>query len=255
MDLYFELLKYPIFTLEDVCAFYNNQESARTALKRLLSKGRVMRIRRNLYTAISGETGGPVANRFQIASAITKSAHVSHHSAMEYYGITDQVFFEVYVGSETPFQSFQFDGYAYHYVHSKFAEGIENVKYSSGIRVTDRERTLLESIKDMDKIAGPEEVLSNIENMNRISEDKMLKYLDLFNNQFLYQKTGYLLSRINDQLGLSADFFDICRIKAGKSSRYLSSDFKNGTFDADWSLVVPQIIFQTKNGGRGEANG
>ena len=73
MDLYFELLKYPIFTLEDVSAFYNNQESARTALKRLLSKGRIMRIRRNLYTAISGETGGPVANRFQIASAITQS--------------------------------------------------------------------------------------------------------------------------------------------------------------------------------------
>ena len=42
-----------------------------------------------------------VANRFQIASAITPSSYVSYHTAFEYYGIADQVFYEVFVGSET----------------------------------------------------------------------------------------------------------------------------------------------------------
>ena len=84
MNLYFELLKYPVFTMEQVMIFYDNIESARSAIKRLIKKGMVEKIRNNLYTCISGETGAPVANRFQIASALSDSACISHHTAAEY---------------------------------------------------------------------------------------------------------------------------------------------------------------------------
>ena len=113
MDLYYEMLSHPVFTLEDVKRYYASSESARTAVKRLMKKGRAVRIRRNLYTAISGETGASVANRFQIAGAITQSSCISHHTAMEYYGITDQIFYDVYVSSATPFPNFTFNGYTY----------------------------------------------------------------------------------------------------------------------------------------------
>lgn len=36
MNLYFELLKTPIFKVEDVNKFYNNVDSARSAIKRLM---------------------------------------------------------------------------------------------------------------------------------------------------------------------------------------------------------------------------
>lgn len=83
------------------------------------------KIRNNMYTCIGGETGAPVANRFQIASKITPTSYVSHHTAMEYYGITDQVYYDVYVASETSFREFEFDGYTYRYVASKDMEGVE----------------------------------------------------------------------------------------------------------------------------------
>ena len=35
MNLYFELLKKPVFNMEDVNVFYNNMNSARSAVKRL----------------------------------------------------------------------------------------------------------------------------------------------------------------------------------------------------------------------------
>lgn len=35
MNLYFELLKKPVFNMEDVNKFYNNMDSARSAIKRL----------------------------------------------------------------------------------------------------------------------------------------------------------------------------------------------------------------------------
>lgn len=79
MNLYFELLKTPVFTVEDVNKYYDNMDSARSAIKRLMKEGMVAKIRNNMYTCISGETGAPVANRFQIASKITPTSYVSHH--------------------------------------------------------------------------------------------------------------------------------------------------------------------------------
>ncbi|MCR5089392.1 MAG: hypothetical protein K6C08_07780 [Oscillospiraceae bacterium] len=254
MDLYFELLKFPVFTIDDLKQYYTNPESARTAIKRLTAKGMATKIRRNLYTCISGETSAPVANRFQIASALTPTAYVSHHTAMEYYGITDQVFYEVYVASETEFQGFSFDGYTYRFVRSRLADGVEKAPFSGGIHITDRERTVLDSIKDMDKIAGAEEVFSNIQSIKRLSEEKLICYLDRYENQFLYQKTGYILSHMQNNFGLTDAFFTLCKEKAGKSTRYLSNEYKKGTFDAEWNLVIPAYLFESKNGGMADAD-
>ena len=105
MNLYYELLQYPVFSMKEVNALYSSKRTARAALGKLLKESMVLKIRNGLYTCISGENGGPVANRFQIASAITPSSYVSYHTAFEYYGIADQVFYEVFVGSETRFHS------------------------------------------------------------------------------------------------------------------------------------------------------
>ena len=61
LNLYFELLKTPVFTVEDVNKYYDNMDSARSAIKRLMKEGIVAKIRNNMYTCISGETGAPVA--------------------------------------------------------------------------------------------------------------------------------------------------------------------------------------------------
>lgn len=248
MNLYFELLKQPIFNMDVVNAFYNNVDSARSAVKRLMKEGMVAKIRNNMYTCISGETGAPVANRFQIASHITPTSYVSHHTAMEYYGVTDQVYYEVYVSSETSFREFMFDGYTYRYIASKSAEGIEKPPYSGGIAVTNLERTIVDCIKDMDKISGIEEVVQNVESVNRMQEKRLLKYLEIYQNQFLYQKTGYLLWRNKEQTGLSDSFFEKCRSEIGKSKRYLTRDQNDGRYDNTWKLVVPKDLEGMKNG-------
>lgn len=249
MKLYFELLKYPVFTVQHVNQYYDNIESARSAIKRLIKGGLVAKIRNNLYTCISGETDAPLANRYQIASAITPTSYLSHHSAMEYYGISDQIFYEVYVSSDTAFRNFEFDGYTFCYICSKCSAGIEAVKYSGGVRVTDKERAVVDSIKDLDKIAGVEEVIDNIQAVSVLREKRMLAYLECFNNQFLYQKVGFLLTDQQERLGLSDDFFRICRDKTGRSKRYLTKDCKEGKYDAAWGLVVPSQIYYLKNGG------
>lgn len=249
MNLYFELSKEPVFTTEYVNQFYDNVESARSALKRLMKKKMIAKIRNNLYTCMSGETGAPIANRFQIGCMITKSAYISHHTAMEYHGISDQVYYDVYISSETRFQNFEFDGYTYKYIQTKTQTGVENVQYSGGIRVTDLEKTLLDSVKDMDKISGIEEIIAFIQSIRKLDAKKLCQYIGEYQNQFLYQKTGYLLETYSQASGLTDEFYQICQENIGKSKRYLSNDLYDGVYNAKWKMMVPDIKAYLKNGG------
>ena len=242
MDLFGIMAKQPTFTIGDVNKYYNNMGSARSAVKRLISQNKAMKIRNDLYTCVNPMTGGPVANRFQIASAVTDTSYVSHHTAMEYYGITNQVYYDVYVSSESIFNDFEFDGYSYHFIRSRLDQGIETPAFNNAVRVTDKERTTIDCIKDMDKISGLEELLSDLKNIRSLSEEKMLKYLELYNNQFLYQKTGFLLHGEKELLGLSESFFDECKQHIGKSKRYLTADIYEPAYNDEWKLVIPRNL-------------
>ena len=248
MNLYFELMQVSVFTMEDICKYYDKIESARSAVKRLVKQGTVVKIRNNMYTCISGETGAPIANRFQIASCITPTSYVSHHTAMEYYGVADQVYYDVYVSSETKFQTFDFYGYAYQCIMAKCKQGIETVKYSGGVKVTNKERTLVDCIKDIDKISGLEETMANVQGLHNLHEKKILQYLEEYNNQFLYQKMGFLLWNIRKQLGLSDAFFKVCMNNIGKSKRYLTKDSSDVVYDKVWKIITPKNINYIKNG-------
>ena len=88
----------------------------------------------------------------------------------------------------------------YCFVESKSLEGIEKPPYSGGVAVTNLERTIVDSIKDMDKISGIEEVVQNMESVHQMQEKRLLRYLELYKNQFLYQKIGYLLWQHREQM-------------------------------------------------------
>ena len=247
--MYYELLQYPVFSMKEVNALYSSERTARVALGKLLKGNMALKIRNGLYTCVSGENGGPVANRFQVASAITPSSYVSHHTAFEYYGTGDQVFYEVYVGSQTRFHDFEFDGYTYHYVKEQMRDGIVSPEFSGGIKVTDKERTIADSIKDLNRIAGLEEVLSCVVSVNSIDETKMLKYLAEYDSAFLYQKTGFIFSEYQTELGISDNFIKICKDRSGNSKRYLTNGISEPGYSGEWKLVYPKNIKRMKNGG------
>lgn len=239
MDIYFELLQYPVFSANILNEYYAGLRTARQALARLITAGRVARIRNDLYTCISGESLAPVADKFQIASAITDTSFVSHHTAMEYHGITNQVYYDVYVASATKFSSFSFDGYTYRYVPAKFLDGVCEPAFGGGIRVSDLERTIIDCIKDVEKIGGIEELFDNLSGIKSLHEDKLLKYLSKYQNKFLYQKTGFILEGMNDHLHLTSNFFNVCKEQMGNSKRYLTKEEYQGKYNRKWQLIVP----------------
>lgn len=248
MNLYYELLRYPVFSMKEVKSFYSSERTARAALEKLLRRNMVVKIRNGLYSCISGENGGTVANRFQIATAITLTSYVSHHTAFEYYGVADQVFHDVYVSSETRFHDFFFDGYTYHFVKSQTDDGVVMPEFSGGIKVTDKERTIVDSIKDINKIAGLEEVIECVTSMVNINECRLLKYMEAYNNPFLYQKTGFIMSEYQAEMSVSDSLINECKTRVGGVKRYLTNGIADPAYSSDWRIVYPRNMKSLKNG-------
>ena len=245
MDVFTELAKYPVFTIDDVKKLKDNEKTAYTQLNRLMKKGLIKKIRKNIYSAVNPTTGQMVATRYQIACAITNTAYISHHSAFEYYGLSNQVFYELYVSSKTKFNHFEYDHVTYKYVSSKMEDGIVEAKNTTGVRITDLERTVIDSIRDFNKIGGFEELINCLEGVHYLEETKLKRYLDIYNIQGLYQKAGYLFEHYRKDMQLSKEFVEYCKSNIGKSRRYLVSEAKeNSYYNSEWELMVPEGLFE-----------
>lgn len=240
MDYYIQLLKKGCFTREEVAGITGNLRTADSLLYSYKKKKYIESVRRNLYVALSPETGGPVCNPYEIASKIFNDAYISHHSAFEFYGMANQVFSEITVCSHSRFLPFEYDGKTYLYSGTGINIGIESV---GKVRVSDLERTIVDNVKDFTRYGGLEELLHCLSMVTYVDEKKLLVYMEAYNNQFLYQKAGYILSLFPD-MKISPIFFEQCKKRIQKSVRYLYEDLRTekSSFIREWKLYVPENI-------------
>lgn len=238
------LIELGCFSRQDVVALTGNEQAAHSLLHDHLRAGYIERIRRDLYTAISFETKQPVANRYTIATRIADDACVSFHSAFEYYGYANQVFYEVYVTTKSRFTSFSFDGLSYSRVSPRIDSGV--ISTNTGIRITDLERTVIDSIYAFEKIGGLEELLRCLGLIPTLKAEKLKLYLDVYGLANLYQKAGYILKQFSEQLGLSKPFFDYCQSKIPSVKKYLYSQKDNLSrqfiLHNEWKLYAPENL-------------
>ncbi|MGV8147180.1 MAG: hypothetical protein ACLKAK_12075 [Alkaliphilus sp.] len=79
----------------------------------------------------------------------------------------------------------------------------------------------------------------------------MRVYLDAYDTQALYQKTGFLLEHYRKDVLLSQEFIDYCKQKIGKSRRYMLSETdEKSHYNSEWELMEPEGLFKiTEQGG------
>jgi predicted transcriptional regulator of viral defense system len=255
MKYYDDFLTMKSFRFADAVKLIGNEKSAKSLLQQYKKKGYIALIKKGLYVAVNIVDKEPVLNKFAIASVLTDTSLVSFRSAFEYYGYTNQVSYAVSVTSEQKFNSFDFNGYNFQRMAPSIKSGVSI--QSDGVRVSDIERTVLDSINSFEEQMGLEELLNCISSVPLLDEEKLLLYLEEYKKQFLYQKTGFLLEHFQNELSISSSFLDACKLKSGKSSRYLVKDMPKDvmSFDAKWHLTYPGNMWTDMlNGGYEDAD-
>lgn len=227
MKHYEKLLELGCFSKNDLEQITGSEAAAKWLCREYQKKGYIERVKRDLYVAISLENQQPIANRYVIASHISNDAAVSYHSAFEFYGYSNQVFYETQVTSESRSRDFEYDGVTYRRIAPRITGGITEI---NGTRVTTLERTVIDSVNLFEKIGGLEE---------------LLRCLAEYESGFLYQKTGYILSTFAGGLGLSDSFFAMCKSHLPKGKSYLSSESQGFIWHEEWKLYAPKNLMHT----------
>lgn len=217
-----------------------NENTISSLIREYLKRDYVEQVKKGLYVAVSMETGAPLASRFEIGSYVLKSGYISHHSAFEYFGYTNQMMHTVQVSGSGRFRPFTFDGYQYQCFQERIKPGV--LQKENGIKVTDTERTVLDCINDLEKTGGISELYHCLQMVPFLEEDRLLYYLELYDKQFLYQKAGFILEALKEDLKLTDAFFDRCRERIGRSKRYFTNTMERRMMEyaSAWQLYVPK---------------
>ena len=240
MKHYDKLIELGCFSRSDLAGLLGNDATAGSMLYEYQNKGYIERVRRDLYTVISLETKQPVLSRYQIGCGIFKDATLSHHSAFEFYGFANQVFYEVYVATNSRFEDFAYNGISYHRVAPK---SMMDTVQTGGVRVTNIEQTVVDSIADFEKIAGLEETLRCLLVIPTLDEARLIRILDERHNGYLWQKCGYILEELNDSFALSPDFFESCQKHIAGGRRALMKNApQQQVWSKKWNLYVPRSL-------------
>jgi len=234
------------FTLADVATLTKNARTAQSVLLSYKRAGYITSVRRNVYAALDLATKTCIAHPYEIASTIQEDASVSYHSAMEYHGLANQVFFTVYVTSPLRFSEFSFDGMTYQHCTETIKEGLIRPTLNPHVRVTDLERTVIDCIDDIGRAGGLEELVQCLSLVAYLNEEKLITYLNAYNKVFLWQKTGYVLEQLSSTLHTSKEFLDMCKSHVRECKKYLVKE--NGlTYFPTWKLYAPKYLLGLLN--------
>lgn len=239
MKHYEKLLAAGCFSRDKLIKLVGTPAGAKAVIYEYQKKGYIERVKRDFYVVISLETKQPVLSRYEIASNMFPDACITHHSAFEFFGYGSQVFYDCYVATYSRFTEFEYDGVTYHRVERK--PELDVIK-SGKVNVTSIEQTVVDSIRDFEKISGLEEVLRCLLLVPALKEDKILKCLARNNNGFLYQKCGYLFEELQDDFGFSDSFFEECYRGSSDAKRYLLKNAVETAYQEKWKLYTPPVL-------------
>ena len=108
--------------------------------------------------------------------------------------------------------------------------------------VTSVEQTVVDSIRDFEKISGLEEVIRCMMLVPGLNEQKVLECLVRYNNGFLYQKCGYIFEEMQEEFHFSSNFFEACEKGSSDAKRYLMKESQDNAFHKKWKLYAPASL-------------
>ena len=233
MKHYENLLAKGCFSREQLIEIVGTPSAANQVIYEYQKKGLIEKVKRDFYVVISIETKQPVLSRYQIGSNLFSDACITHHSAFEVFGYGSQVFYECFVATDKRFLDFEYDGVIYHRVERK--PDTEVIRQGK-IQVTSVEQTVVDSIRDFEKIAGLEEVIRCMMLVPGLNELKVIECLARNNNGFHF----------------SEFFFEECEKYSSDAKRYLMKESQDYVFHKRWKLYAPPSLKQLIDKGVGD---
>jgi len=253
--LYAEMLKKKVLSFDEIVCLaretlnqsFQGSYIYSKYISRLLKKGRLERIRRGLYVALSPIEDKPSVDKFLVASKIKPEYFLGYHTALEFHGRAYSAYNETYVcvKPESPFSPFEFGRYRFRPV---FVEDLdsgveEKIFKNSTIRVSGKERTFVDCLERIEYAGGWEEALKSLQNLGGLDFEKVESLTLKVGNDMLLRKVGFVLELLKKNSifyeYLPDEILERLAARVSEQSRYLLMN-TSGPLNRRWRLYIPE---------------
>ena len=220
--------------------------SARTLILKAEKRGLITRLRPGLYTLVPFELGRAteyVGDPYVIAKELC-SGHdyfLSHASAMELHRMVTQPQFSIYVSTAVRKPPRTIHGYEYRFVAVKPEHffGLTEVWITKqqAIKVSDRERTILDALRQPQYAGGIPEVAKALwMSRSELKLNRLLNYAHRLRNGALTRRLGFLLALY--KVAPPDKLESLRRELTPTYDRFDPTLPKSGPFQARWRLQM-----------------
>jgi predicted transcriptional regulator of viral defense system len=194
-----------IISYEDALHYWKSAQLVRKALSRLESNGWLRRLERGLYLLIpleAGPEGQWSEDPLVIATQLVPEGAVAYWSALRYWNMTEQVPQTTFVQATSRrfFSKHEILGVRYQFVvikKSRFFGILTRMNNGMPVKITDREKTLVDACDRPDLNGGVMQIAQAIKSPDAIDWDKLRSYLERFRSGAVYKRFGYLIEHLD----------------------------------------------------------
>lgn len=242
------LEEHPVFSLQEFREELGEGRTAYNLLVRATKKGLVDRVMRGVYVSRAGRFSQEEPDPYLVAAAVSPDAVMVYHSALELHGLAHSPSRRVQYSTAKATASFAYRDFEYRrYAPSKTTEtaltSVQStilVRRSGGVvRVTTRERTLVDCLNRTDLAGGLEEALRSLAGVPYVDASNVLTYLKELGSATAAARTGWFLEQRAREWYVSEDALEQMRTMLGKGPYYLSRGNQAGTWVPGWRMYLP----------------
>lgn len=243
--------KRPIFHFQEfVEAMGNPTASGKVMLRQHVKSGNVVQIKRDLYGSVP--MGVPAdkypIDHYLIINALADDAVIAYHSALQFHGLAYSIYAQHTYLTEQSNKDFTFRQDCFR--ACKYPKAlpypdkqiyVDNVDHNGVyIKITSKERTLVDVLDRINLSGGLEEVWRCLSMVDSIDIDKVIDYARLLNNATINAKLGFYLSSFQQELGVAPNHLAQLKSKLPRSVHYLNrSQRTNGKLIKEWNVMIP----------------
>lgn len=253
---------HPVFTHAEFLSSRQGgrARSPRTAdnlLRQHEARGRIVRVRRGLYASVPPGVDASMlqVDPFVLATKVSADATVAYHAALEFYGRAYSVWSQVTFLARASIRPFHFGGIAFVPVkpprslltHPELGGGIVVEPHGGGrVRVTTRERTLVDVLDVPELGGGWEEIWRSLERIEFFDLDAVVAYALRLGTALTVARVGFFLEQHRELLFVEDHHLRELERVAPRQRRYFDSKRSPGLPVPRWNLIVPEALIHQR---------
>jgi predicted transcriptional regulator of viral defense system len=225
-----------------------------TLLKQYVQAGRLVRVRSELFVTVplGVSPAGAVTDPMAVAAKMATDAVLAYHTALEYHGAAYAIHSRLTYLTGVGQRALVFQGITYTPVpfprvlvngHRENVMVDEGFRGTTLVRVTSRERTLVDVLDRVSLSGGWEEVWRSLEVMSSLDLESVVTYALALGNATTIAKVGFFLEQHGEQFAVGNGVLERLRTRVPRGLHYADRGRASaGRLVEQWHLIMPVTV-------------